>query len=125
MNDNRIRPPEVVTASSTGISWTISVLTYAATISCNMSLGNAFTLTATGDATINTTGGTAGQLVIFIITGDATGGRVITWGTGFYAGLDTLIVGASTIATLEFIYDGVSWKPTAPPYPSMPVYIWK
>ena len=114
--------------ATTTIAGGVVALVYANPLAVDMTLGNVFTVTTTaivGNTTINATGGTAGQSVIFIITGDVTGGRVITWGTGFYAGLDTLIVGASTIAVQNFIYDGVSWKPQAPPYPSIPVYIWK
>lgn len=84
-------------------------LTYSGTMSVNMTLANTFTFTATGDATINATGGTAGEEVTFYITGDATGGRVMTFNTNF-AATDTLVISASAVSTIMFgTLDGTTW----------------
>jgi len=90
------------------MSWTKVTLTYANPLSVNMSLGNEFSLTATGATTINATGGTAGQLATFIITNDASSSRTITFGTGFKT--NGPIIGIiSKIASISFSYDGTNW----------------
>jgi hypothetical protein len=101
-----------IVTSPSGVFTTIvggvSTLTYGSTIACNMSLANTFTLTATGNATINAVGGTAGQSATFIITNDATLPRTITFGTNFKT--NGPIIGiVSKIATILFTYNGTIW----------------
>jgi hypothetical protein len=86
-------------------------LTYASTITCYMTNGNVFTLTTTGDCTINvhnTYTGTAGQMATFIITDDGTGGHVVTFGTKFKPS-GTLTGTANKTATVTFAFDGSNW----------------
>ena len=68
-------------------SYAIVPLTYAATITPDFSLSNVFSLTATGNFTLaNPTNVVAGTTYLIFITQDATGGRVITWGSNFKFG---------------------------------------
>jgi hypothetical protein len=89
-----------------------TTLTYSSSITANMNTYSIFKLTVTGDTTISAAGGSIGNSSTFIITGDATGGRVVTWGAGFYPGLDNLVVGAASVVVQEFVYDGINWKPS-------------
>ena len=73
-----------------------------------MDSGNVFTLTTTGNCTINASNGVAGQRTTFIITDDATGGHVVTYGTNFEAS-GTLTGTADKTATIDFVYDGANW----------------
>jgi hypothetical protein len=101
-----------IVTSPSGVFTTIvggvSTLTYGSTIACNMSLANTFTLTASGNATINAVGGTAGQNVDFIITNDGSAARTITFGTGFKTN-GTCIGAVGKVTHISFKYDGSSW----------------
>jgi hypothetical protein len=98
-------------ASAKTINGAVSALTNSSTISCTMDNGNVFTLsttTAVGNVQINATGGTAGQRATFIITDDATGGHVVTFGTNFKPS-GTLTGIANKSATVDFVYNGTNW----------------
>lgn len=57
---------------------------FASVYTPDMALGNIVTLTLSGPLTIALpTGGVAGQLLTFILTQDATGGRAVTWSSGY------------------------------------------
>jgi hypothetical protein len=93
------------------INGAVSALTNSSTISCDMNTGNVFTLsttTAVGNVQINATNGVAGQRATFIITDDATGGHVVTFGTNFKSN-GTLTGTASKTATVDFVYNGTNW----------------
>lgn len=76
---------------------TPSVLTFGATVTPNAALSNNYTLTATGNFTMaNPTGLIAGQTMNFWITQDATGSRVVTWGTAYQASGSTSTLVLST-----------------------------
>lgn len=103
--------PALVAANSIigrRIAGTVVALTYGATIAADMDDGNVFTIATTGNCTINASNGAAGQRATFIITDDATGGRVVTFGTNFKSS-GTLTGTASKIATVDFVYDGTNW----------------
>lgn len=80
-------------------SYTVQALTYGATITPDFSLSNVFSLTATGNFTLaNPTNVVAGTTYLIIITQDATGSRLITWGGNFKFGTgsdSTLSTGAN------------------------------
>lgn len=77
-------------------SYSISTLTYGATVTPDFSLSNVFTLTATGNFTLaNPTNAVAGTTYLIFIKQDATGGRTITWGSNFKFGLNSV----NTIST--------------------------
>lgn len=94
------------------ISGSMDTMTYAATISLDVTLGNLHkttTVNATGNATINASAaGIAGQHMWILITNDATSGKVITFGTNFLT-TGTITGTASKSAVIHFISDGVSW----------------
>ena len=94
--------------SGSMVTGALKALTYATSIDVDMDEGNAFTLTTTGDCTVNASNGFAGQRVTFIITDDATGGHQVTFGTNFKSN-GTLSGTANQAATVDFAYDGTSW----------------
>ena len=102
-------------------------LTYTDPLEVDMSLASQFTVTATtavGNTTINATGVAIASLeVTFILTGDATGGRVVTFGANFDA-TDTLILSANDQSVIKFMSDGIAWREVCRS-PNVPVYIWK
>ena len=102
---------------------TVTALAFANPLNVNMAVGGIFTTTANGDSTINAAGGIANKRATFVLTGDAAGGRVMTFGAGFTA-FDTLILSASAKSAISFIYDGAAWVEVSRS-PQMPVYIWK
>jgi hypothetical protein len=62
----------------------VTALTYAATVTPDFATSNMFSLTATGNFTLaNPTNVVAGTSYLIFITQDATGSRVITWGSNF------------------------------------------
>jgi hypothetical protein len=86
---------------SAGQAVTPSTLTFGATVTPNAALSNNFTLTATGNFTMaNPTSLLAGQTLNFWITQDATGSRVVTWGTAYQAsgGSATLVLSTAANA---------------------------
>jgi hypothetical protein len=79
-------------------------------VTSDTSTTNIFNITVTGDCTINATSGVNGNKATYVITGDATGGRIVTWGSGFYP-TEPIVVGAASTYTKQFIHDGTNWKP--------------
>jgi hypothetical protein len=62
----------------------VVALTYGSTITPDFSLGNNFSVTLTGNATLaNPTNLTAGQTGSIAITQDATGSRTLAYGTNW------------------------------------------
>ena len=102
--------------ASGAISGTMDTMTYASTISLDVTKANLHkttTVNATGNATINASAvGTAGQHMWILIVNDATSGKVITFGTNFKS-TGTLTGTTSKQATIHFISDGVSWSEVA------------
>ena len=80
---------------------TITVITTA----IDISLGQVFTLTTSGAATLTISNPANGAVVYLIVTGG--GSHVITFGTNI-KGLGTLTVTVGQIFTLEFVCDGTS-----------------
>ena len=84
-------------------------------VAIDASLGNRFTLAATGDFTLsNPTNGIAGQQITVRIAQDATGGRVMTLGSNYRLGTDidsvTLSIAANKIDYVGFMCrDGTLW----------------
>ncbi len=69
----------------------ISSLSYAATITPDFSLSNIYSLTASGNFTLaNPTNVVAGTTYLILITQDATGGRIATWGSNYKFGLNSV-----------------------------------
>lgn len=86
---------------SAGNTVTPSVMTFGATVTPNAALSNNFTMTATGNFTmVNPVNLGSGQALNFWITQDATGSRVVTWGTAYQAsgGSGTLVLSTAANA---------------------------
>lgn len=94
------------------LSYDMDTMTYATTISLDVTKPNfhkTTTVNATGNATINASGGgVAGQPMTILIVNDATSGKVITFGTNFKPN-GTLTGTTSKGATVGFMSDGTSW----------------
>lgn len=74
-------------------------LTDAATITVNATLGNQFRVTIGGNRTLaNPTGAFDGQMLMFSIKQDATGGRTLTLDTKYRFGTDITSITLSTAA---------------------------
>lgn len=84
----------------------VVALTYGASITMDMSASNNFSLTATGNFTLaNPTNMTPGQSGLIVITQDATGSRVVSWGSNFVAAGGT----KPTLSTAANAVDYVSY----------------
>ena len=100
------------TVESGAIAPAVVVLTDAATISVDASLGNDFRVTLGASRTMsNPANPSDGQQIIFQITQGSGGSAAITWGTAyeFSTGLPqpTLSTTAGQLDLLGFIYDAV------------------
>jgi len=71
------------------------------------------TITPTGAATFNASGGTAGALCVFVVTTSGASSYVLTFGTGFKS-IGTLTTGTTSgkVFTVSFVHDGVNWNET-------------
>lgn len=70
-----------------------------------------FKITLTGNVTSSTlTGATAGQLIVFEIIQDATGGRTFVWPTNVKNAMSITgqAAGANEVSTQMFYYDGTN-----------------
>ncbi|HEY8685986.1 MAG TPA: hypothetical protein VIO57_10310 [Chloroflexota bacterium] len=77
-------------------------LTFGATVTPNAALSNNFTLTATGSFTLaNPTNLVAGEALNFWITQDATGSRVVTYGSKYQAAGSVTTLALSTAANAK------------------------
>lgn len=88
---------------------------YAATIAVAVKQMDTFVQPAelTGNATINLTVNdqvTPGAKLHLKLDADASN-RTVTLGTGFDAGLATIVVAATKVAFLSFVYDGTAFVP--------------
>jgi hypothetical protein len=85
----------------TAVASTPQVLTYAATVTPNLTTGNYFTLTLTGNVTLaNPSNQHAGQSGCIAVTQDGTGSRTISFGSNWkFAGgvAPTLTTTASAV----------------------------
>ncbi len=108
--------PSVTTLTVAGLT-TLSgpeVLTpnVVAALALDVTLSPVYTKSiATASTFTATTGGTAGQIIILIISTDATQ-RVATFGTNLNAS-GTLTIPASKVGTITFISDGTSFREIA------------
>ena len=83
-------------------------LSYSATITLTVTEGNTFTLTSTGNCTINASGTqVTGQEITVLILNDGSLPRTVTFGTGFKAAA-TVIGTVNKMAALKFVSDGTN-----------------
>jgi hypothetical protein len=100
--------------TSGALSLSIDTMTYASTISLDVTKPNIHKTTTTaavGDCTINASAGGTG-IIDIIIVNDATAGRTITFGTNFLS-TGTLVGTISKTATIRFVGDGTTWYETS------------
>jgi hypothetical protein len=79
------------------------------TLSINTGVANTFTMTLTGNVTLNTTSFTniiAGKSITLILTQDGTGGRYLSSNLLYSGGISTLSTAANAIDVMNIYYDG-------------------
>jgi hypothetical protein len=82
------------------------------TLGINTGVANTFTMTLTGNVTLNTTSFTnliAGKSITLILTQDGTGGRYLTSNLKYSGGISTLSTAAGAIDVLNMYYDGTNY----------------
>jgi len=88
-----------------------SIITYAASVTPDAALSNAFKITLTGNVTlVKPTGTKNGQIITIRIAQDGTGGRIITYSSLFGNTSDDLALstGASKMDLLTLLSDGTN-----------------
>lgn len=98
---------------SKALTQTPQALTYSATVTTDVSTGNLFQITLTGNLTLaNPTNPVDGQRVMWQFTQDGTGGRTLTLGAAFNAGpiTVTLSTGANKVDYMGAIYRSAASK---------------
>lgn len=88
---------------------------YSATITPDVSLGGVISVGAlTAGITVGTpVNPSIGQLLTFLFTQDATGGRAVTWNGVFKTAFQP-VQAANAISSVTFFYDGTNWQQLAP-----------
>lgn len=99
-------------SASNAILGTVNALTYGATITPDFSVGNNFSVTLTGNATLaNPTNLAAGQSGNIVITQDSTGSRTLAYGSNwkFPSGTaPTLTTTANAVDVLAYYVESSS-----------------
>jgi len=99
-------------AVANGVIGNVTTLTYGATITLDMSAGNNYAVTLTGNATLaNPTNMVAGQSGVIKITQDATGSRTLAYGSYWdFAGgtAPTLTTTANAVDILVYYVDSTT-----------------
>jgi hypothetical protein len=99
-------------AVANGVIGNVTTLTYGATLTLDMSAGNNYAVTLTGNATLaNPTNLVAGQSGVIKLTQDGTGSRTLAYGSNwdFPAGAaPTLTTTANAVDILVYYVDGTS-----------------
>ena len=99
-------------AVANGVIGNVTTLTYASTLTLDMSAGNNYAVTLTGNATLaNPTNLVAGQSGVIKLTQDGTGSRTLAYGSNwdFPAGAaPTLTTTANAVDILVYYVDGTS-----------------
>jgi hypothetical protein len=91
-------------------------VTFSATPAFNAGLAalQTFTMTLTANVTSSTiTNATAGQILTFVITQNATGGWTFAWPTNS-KGASAIGSNASEVSVQSFVYDGTNWRAIGP-----------
>lgn len=92
------------------IKRTAASVSYSATPDFDLSLGELFSITLTGDAAATRSNPMAGHRIVVKIAQDATGGRAFTWPAEFLGGMD-VGTGANEVSIQEFeCFDGTHYE---------------
>lgn len=107
-------PGSTITSSTVnvnGSNYGLQTPVYAASYTPDPYNGEVVLMTLTGAITVNnpTTAPYPGQRMTFVFVQDATGGRVVTWGSLFKQNW-TPTTTASRRNTISFVYDGTNWQ---------------
>lgn len=106
-------------SSTTGVSSSatprVQTITYAASVTLDCNAADVFLITLTGNITIDFTNGSSYQKAQVILTQDATGSRLVTWGTSVSLGSDISSATATTTAN-KIDYFGVQYNPASAKY---------
>jgi len=101
------------TFSKSAVS-SVDTLSDAANISVNADNANSFKVTLGGNRTLDVpSNGTAGQFISMSIIQDATGGRTLTFASGYKkaSGISLTVTGtANAVDLFGIYYDGTSWS---------------
>ncbi len=103
-----LTPTGTAAATARNFATSVNVVTFSATPTFDVSLGNVQEITLTGNVTSSTlSNATAGQELMFVICQDATGTRTFAWPASFRG---TMTVGAlaSKCSAQSFIWDGTT-----------------
>jgi|SRR5579859_2509612 len=115
-NAGKVQFGDSVTVAAGYLTGTMDTMTYASTISLDVTLGNLHkttTVNSTGNATINASAaGVAGQHIWVMITNDGTSGKTITFGTNFKPSA-TVVGTTSKTAVVHFVSDGTNFYEVA------------
>jgi hypothetical protein len=96
---NQTPPMSINGQMAVSFETAVIALTDAATIAVNAFLGNTFTVTLGGNRTLGTPSNpTSGQKIIVRVTQDGTGGRTLSYSSGWNLGTDFTGLGLSTSA---------------------------
>jgi hypothetical protein len=89
----------------------VVTITYASTITPNITLGSIQQVTLTGNVTMNAFGGTpqAGQSLVIKFIQDATGGRTLSSTMKWAGGAKTLSTAANAVDIASVFYDGTTY----------------
>lgn len=91
-----------------GLIGGLNMLTFSATPTFDFSKGNTQMITLTANVTSSTlVSASAGQMLVFVICQDATGGRTFVWPTSMKGG-GTIGTAASKCSVQEFVWEGSS-----------------
>jgi hypothetical protein len=90
-------------------NWSITTITYSASITVDWNASDVQIVTLTGNATINFSNPRAGGKYVLLVKQDGTGGRTITWGNNIVCGIQ-LNPTANSITAFFFVYDSTNSK---------------
>lgn len=112
---NQTPPISITGQMAVSLETAVVALTDAATIAINASLGNTFTVTLGGNRTLGTpTNPVSGQKIIVRVTQDGTGGRTLSYSSGWNLGTDFVGLSLSTAANatdyIGAIYNAITSK---------------
>lgn len=90
-----------------------SVVTFSATPVFDASAATSFLMTLTGDVTSSSViNPTTSEVITFVITQDATGGRAFVWPTNF-KGASAIGTEPNSVSLQSFLYAGTIWRATS------------
>lgn len=88
----------------------VQTVTYAASVTPEVYAGEDVKITLTGNITVNKpTKARTSDRILYIFTQDATGGRTVTWGSGFVTSGWSVRSTANAVSAIQFMYDGTNW----------------